>query len=107
MLLEDILLALAVGAVLLFVGLPIVRLLRSIPSLRRRDPLAEARARLEAAKKEEEAAKLHREADRIYERLYDDTLAQDGGAAAQGGEGREEAEEIEPPMEKDKRHGQD
>jgi uncharacterized membrane protein len=105
MLLEDILLALAVGAVLVFVGLPIVRLLRSIPSLRRRDPLAEARARLDAAKNEEEAAKLHREADRIYERLYDDTLAED--AAAQGSAGREEAEEIEPPMEKDKRHGQD
>jgi hypothetical protein len=104
MVLEDILLAIAIGAVLLVVGLPIVRLLRAVPSLRRRDPLAEAHARLKAAKAEEEAARLNRQADRIYERLYDEALDEgerDREAAAQ------EAEEIEPPMEKDKRNGQD
>ena len=105
MLLEDILLAIAIGVVLLVVGLPIVRLLRAIPSLRPRDPLAEARARLKAAKAEEEAAKLNREADRIYERLYDDALT--GGERDLGTAAQEEAEEVDPPREKDRGHGQD
>jgi hypothetical protein len=107
MVLEDILLALAIGVVLLVIGLPIVRLLQALPSQRRRDPLAEARQRLEAAKTEEEAARLNREADRIYERLYDDTLAGDDRVRAPEAAGKEEADEIEPPMEKDKGHGQD
>ena len=56
MLLEDLLLAIAIGTVGLFVGWPIVRFLKTaLP--RRKDPLAEAQERLRLAKREAEAAR--------------------------------------------------
>lgn len=106
MVLEDILLALAVGVVLLVVGWPVIRLLQSASTLRRRDPLAEAKARLKAAQLEAEAAKLNREADRIYERIYDETLTKDDDGRDRGAAERE-ADEVQPPTEEDKRHGKD
>ena len=76
MLLEDLLLAVAIGIVGLFVGLPLVRLLRGA-SWRRKDPLAEAHERLRKAKLEAEAARVNREAEQIYERMYDETMSSD------------------------------
>jgi TPP-dependent pyruvate/acetoin dehydrogenase alpha subunit len=103
MLLEDILLAVVIGVVLLLVVWPAYRLVKTAtPEWRRRDPLAEAKARLKAAQTEAEAARIHREADRIYEKLYDDTLA-DGEEA--GVEDQERAEAVEPPGEKGNRNG--
>jgi hypothetical protein len=73
MLLEDIVLAVAVGVVLLVMGPPLARLLVKAMG-RRRDPLAEAQERLRMAQREAEAARVNREAEKIYERLYDEAL---------------------------------
>jgi hypothetical protein len=79
MLLEDVLLVVAIGLIGLLVGWPILRLYKSAP-WRKRDPLAEAQERLRVAKIEEEAARLNREADSIYEKLYDESLAEEEAA---------------------------
>jgi hypothetical protein len=81
MVVEDILLVVVVGVVLLLVGWPLVRLLKTA-ARGRRDPLAEARERLKAAQQEAEAARLNREADRIYDRLYSEALDDGDGRRA-------------------------
>jgi hypothetical protein len=108
MLLEDILLAVTVGAVLVIVGWPIIRLLKVAP-WRRRDPLAEAQERLRIAKIEAEAARVNREAEKIYEKLYEETI--DGDGAGREGGGPRVAPEpgaeshLDTEIEKGKRHG--
>jgi hypothetical protein len=100
MLLEDILLAAAVGAVILVFGVPIVRYLKVMP-WRRRDPLAEAKERLRIAKLEAEAARLNREAEKIYENLYEETLAKDhSGTGARVGSDKDAAEVVDQRTEK-------
>ena len=113
MLLEDVLLAVAIGIVGLFVAWPLARLFKAV-SQRQRDPLAEAQERLRVAKLEAEAARVNREADRIYETLYEETL-QDGREAGRARvetkeelaaePGQEERRPVEPPPEKGKTHG--
>ena len=73
------LLAVAIGVIGLLVGWPIVRLYKSSP-WRKRDPVAEAQERLRVAKVDAEAARLNREADSIYEKLYDESLAEEEAA---------------------------
>jgi hypothetical protein len=73
MLLEDLLLAAAVGVALLVGGVPILRLVKLAP-WRRKDPLAEAQERLRIAKLEAEIAKVNRETEKIYEGLYGEAL---------------------------------
>jgi len=102
MVLEDILLALAVGIVLIVFGLPIVRLLRAAP-WRRADPLAEAHERLRIAQREAEAAAVNREAERIYERLYAETLENEApGAQPAAGEAAQPTSATAPT---EKQHG--
>jgi|SRR5580700_10132055 hypothetical protein len=106
MLLEDILLAIAVGVVVLVVGLSIYRFLKVAP-WRRRDPLAEAHERLRIAKLEAEAAKVNREAEKVYEHLYEETLGDDrarGGARVVTDE--ESLLPVDKLGDKGKRHGQ-
>lgn len=106
MLLEDILLAVAVGVVLLMVGLPIVRFLKGAP-WRRKDALAQAQERLRIAKLEAEAARVNREAEKIYEHLYEDALADNrGGTGARIAPDKEAVQAVDEPTEKGKRHGQ-
>jgi hypothetical protein len=93
MLLEDVLLAVAIGVIGLLVGWPIVRLYKSAP-WRKRDPLGEARERLRVAKIEAEAARVNREADSIYEKLYEESLAEEEAAP-------------EAPPEEGKGHGRE
>jgi hypothetical protein len=107
MLLEDILLAVAVGIVALTVGVPIVRLLMAAP-WRREDPLAAAQERLRVAKIEAEIAKVNREADSIYDSLYEEALAED----REGGDARVAKREnatatLEGAARKGERHGQE
>lgn len=78
MLLEDILMAVAIGAVLIICGFPIVRMLKTAP-WRRQDPLAAAQERLRIAKLEAEIAKVNREAEEIYDKLYAETITADRG----------------------------
>jgi hypothetical protein len=117
MLLEDIVLAVLVGVVLLLVGIPIVRLLR-VASFRQKDPLAEAQERLRIAQREAEAARVNREAEKIYEHLYDEALAEDhgrvgtrvssSGSTGASGVAPEEQGDVQAADEtaKGKRHGQ-
>jgi hypothetical protein len=106
MLLEDIVLAVAVGVVLLMAGLPIYRFLRVAP-WRRRDALAEAQERLRIAKLEAEAARVNREAERVYESLYEETLSDSrGGGGAQVVTDEEAAQAVDEQTKKGKRHGQ-
>jgi hypothetical protein len=106
MLLEDILLAVVVGVVLVMISVPIIRFMKVAP-WRRRDPLAEARERLRIAQLEAEAAKVNREAEKIYEHLYAETLADDGGGTGARVVTDEEATQAAAePTEKGKRHGQ-
>jgi len=112
MLLEDLLLAIAIGTIGLVLGLPTVRFLKAALQ-RRKDPLAEAHERLRLAKLEAEVARVNREAERIYETLYDDTLKHHAAAPARVAakeacsEEREEEEgqTLERPLEKGKHHG--
>ena len=117
MLLEDLLLAVAIGVALLGVGVPIARFLK-VARWRRPDPLAEARERLRIAKLEAEVARVNREADKIYEELYDETLGKERSGTAvrvdserePAREGGETAEPVEPieqaeQTEKGKRDG--
>jgi hypothetical protein len=76
MLLEDILLAAAIGIVVLVAGFPIYRFLRLAP-WGRKDPLAEAQERLRVAMVEAEVARVNRETEKVYENLYSETLADD------------------------------
>ena len=107
MLLEDILLAVVVGVVLVMVSLPIIRFLKVAP-WRRRDPLAEAHERLRIAKLEAEVARVNREAEKIYEHLYSETLGEDrvstGARVVTDKEGVQVL--LDEPTEKGKRHGQ-
>ncbi|HEY4012788.1 MAG TPA: hypothetical protein VGM06_05600 [Polyangiaceae bacterium] len=96
MLLEDILLAAAVGVALVIGGVPIFRLVKLAP-WRRKDPLAEAQERLRIAKLEVEIAKVHRETEKIYEGLYGETLGDE--RAAKGAPGVSEGEPAEAPKE--------
>jgi hypothetical protein len=106
MLLEDILLVVAVGVVLLMFGLPIARFLKGAP-WRRKDALAQAHERLRIAKLEAEAARVNREAEKIYERLYEETLAEDhGGTGARIVADEEAVQARDEPAAKGKRHGQ-
>jgi hypothetical protein len=106
MLLEDILLAVAVGVVLLLVGVPIVRSLKLVP-WPRKDPLAEAQERLRIAKLEAEAARVNREAEKIYESLYEETVAEPrGGIDARVATDKEAVVPAQDESaEKGKRHG--
>jgi hypothetical protein len=107
MLLEDILLAIAVGVALLVVSVPIVRFMKVAP-WRRRDPLAEAQERLRIAKLEAEAARVNREAEKIYENLYEETLGRDrGGTGARIAQDKEPVQALDEPPEKGKRHGRE
>ncbi len=106
MLLEDILLAVAVGAALLVVGWPIYRFLKVTP-WSRKDPLAQAQERLRIAKLEAEAARVNREADQVYEHLYKDVLTDDhGGRGARIAADEQAAPALDEQTEKGKRHGQ-
>jgi hypothetical protein len=105
MLLEDILLAVAVGVVLLMVGVPIVRFLKIAP-WRRKDPLAEAQERLRVAKLEAEAARVNREAEKIYEQMYEETVADDRGKGVRVAPDDEAAAALDEATEKGKTHGQ-
>jgi hypothetical protein len=99
MLLEDLLLAAAVGVALIVAGVPIVRLAKLAP-WRRKDPLAEAQERLRIAKLEAEVARVNRETEKIYEGLYGDALgdphAAKGSAGAPGKDAADAPEEATP-----------
>ena len=106
MLLEDILLALAAGVVLVVVGASIVRFLK-VAQWRRKDPLAEAQERLRIAKLEAEVARVNREAEKIYEHLYEETLTDDrGGAGVRVGPDTDPLPIPDEPTRNGKRHGQ-
>jgi hypothetical protein len=73
MLFESVLLFIAVGIAIFFIGIPLIKLVKAlIPP--KRDPLQEAQQRLEIAHKEMEAARLNKEAEKLYQKMYQEVL---------------------------------
>ena len=70
---EDLLLIVAVGVVLGFVGWPVYLFAHRL-SRRKGDPLADAQERLRIARIEAETARVNRETERIYDEMYKETL---------------------------------
>jgi hypothetical protein len=86
-------------------GVPLVRFLKVVP-WRRKDPLAEAHDRLRRARIEAEVARVNREAEKIYEGLYEETLAEDRSAAGpRAAPDQEGVQAPEESTEKGKKHG--
>jgi hypothetical protein len=76
MLFESVLLFIAVSIAIFFIGIPLVKLVKTlIPP--KRDPLQEAQQRLEIARKEAEAARLNKEAEKLYQKMYQEVLEDD------------------------------
>lgn len=73
---EGLLILLLFGASLLFLGLPLFKLVRLLLP-KKTDPVGEAQERLEVAKKEAEAARLNKEAEKVYSQLYAEVLEDD------------------------------
>lgn len=71
--LEDLLILIAMGVGVFFIGIPLIKLVKQLTP-KRRDPLAEAKEKLEQAKLEVQAAKLNKEAEEVYSHLYEDVL---------------------------------
>jgi hypothetical protein len=106
MMLEDLLLALALGVAFVVVSVPVVRFLK-VTQWRRADPLAEAKERLRLAKLEAEAARVNREADKIYEDLYGEALNGDRDAThARVSPEAEPADTTQETTGRGKGHGQ-
>ena len=82
---EDLLLVVAIGVVLGFVGWPLYLLAYRLRR-KKRDPLAEAHERLRIAQVEAETARVNRETERIYDEMYKEALEPSGSdpASAKG-----------------------
>jgi hypothetical protein len=76
MLFEDILILLAAGAGLIFVGIPGYKILRLLFP-KKRDTLKEAQERLQQARIDLEAAKLDKQTSEAYDNLYKESLEDD------------------------------
>jgi len=71
--LEQILIVLLLLSSVFLIGIPFVKLVRTlVPS--RRNPVRVAQERLEQARLEAEAARLNKETEKVYEDLYHDVL---------------------------------
>lgn len=73
MLFQDILILLAFGIGVFFIGIPLYKIVK-ITLPQKRDPVKEAQIRLEMARKENEAAHLNKEAEKLYETMYEEAL---------------------------------
>ncbi len=71
--LEDLLVFIAIGIGVFFIGIPLIKLVKQLTP-KKRNPLAEAKEKLEQARLEVEAAKLNKEAEEVYSYLYEDVL---------------------------------
>lgn len=72
MLFETVLLLIAAGVIIFFIGIPFYKLIRAVPV--RKDPVKEAKIRLELAEKELEAAKLNKKTEQLYTEMYSEVL---------------------------------
>lgn len=73
---EGLLIALMLAVSILFVGIPLIKLIKMLLPARK-DPVKEAEERLEIARKEAEAARLNKEAEKVYSRIYEEVLEED------------------------------
>lgn len=70
---EQLLLLLLLASSVFLIGIPLFKIAaRLIP--KKRNPLVEARVRLEQAHLEVEAARLDKERDKLYNKMYAETL---------------------------------
>lgn len=74
--LEDLLIFIALGAGIFFIGIPLIKLVNQLKP-KKRDLLAEAKEKLEQALVEKEAAKISKETEQVYSEMYSDVLSED------------------------------
>ena len=84
---EDLLLVVAIGVVLGFVGWPVYLLAHRL-TRKKRDPLADAQERLRIAQLEAETARVNRETERIYDEMYKEALEPSEPYEADPGSGK-------------------
>lgn len=73
MLFESILIFMASGMGVFFIGIPLWKLAKKVAPTKV-DPIGDARERLELAKAELEAARLNKEAEKLYGKMYEEAL---------------------------------
>jgi hypothetical protein len=73
MLFEDILLLMLLASGVFLIGVPTYKFVKAVIP-KKRNTLLEAKERLEQARLEAEAARLNKEAEKLYEKMYEETL---------------------------------
>lgn len=73
MLFEDILLLMLLASGVFLIGVPTYRFVKAVIP-KKRNTLLEAKERLEQARLDAEAARLNKEAEKLYEKMYEETL---------------------------------
>lgn len=73
MLFEDILLLMLLASGVFLIGVPTYKFVSKVIP-KRRNSLSEAKERLEQARLDAEAARLNKEAEKLYEKMYEETL---------------------------------
>jgi hypothetical protein len=76
MLFETLLIFVALGVAVFFVGIPLIKLVKALVPPKK-DPLKEAQLRLELAHKEAAAARLNKETEKLYTKMYQEVLEDD------------------------------
>lgn len=74
MFIETVLIILILSLSFFLVGVPAVKIIRSLLPKAKVDPVVAARIRLETAQKEVEAARLDKEAEKIYDHMYEELI---------------------------------
>lgn len=70
---EQLMLLLLLATSIFLIGIPLFKLVAALIP-KKRNPLAEARVRLEQTRLEVEAAKLDKEREKLYNKMYDESL---------------------------------
>lgn len=84
---EDLLILLAGGISVFFIGIPGYKLYKTLVPPKR-DPLKEAQQRLEQARLDAEAAKLNKETQHLYDQMYTEALEEQDSSESESKESR-------------------
>lgn len=73
---EQLLLLALLASSIFLIGIPLFKLVRALIP-KKRNPLAEAKVRFEQTQLEVEAARLEKEREKLYSKMYEETLQDD------------------------------
>jgi len=74
---EGLMIAFLIAMSVLFIGIPLIKIVKMMLPGPKKDSLKEAAERLEVAKKEAQAARLNKETEKVYSELYSEVLEED------------------------------